>query len=94
MLATAILLQALKDVLLIGPDCPQGGRIAGQRDALEWFFSEQKGPGSLHWVSQIIQVDIEKFREWLRLYDESDETQKLKMAQKLRRVVASRVNRI
>lgn len=59
-LATAILVQALKDVLR-----EKETRIV-REEALSWFFSSNRQPGSFHWVSEVMQADGETFRDRIR----------------------------
>jgi hypothetical protein len=57
------------------------------RDALEWFRSDDTYPGSLCWVSEILQVDIQKVRDWLRQYDRSDTDQQQEMIREIRKMM-------
>lgn len=59
-LATAILVQALKDALR-----EKETRIV-REEALCWFFSANRQPGSFHWVSEVMQADGETFRDRIR----------------------------
>jgi hypothetical protein len=92
-LATAILLQALRDVLQV---CTRGTAKESSRwkeDALEWFYSEADYPGSLRWVSRIVVIDIDCLRAWLKFYSSRDETEQREMARKIRRVYLSSPSR-
>jgi len=64
-LAIAILTQALRDVLLsenLGKK-----QVLGRwhRDALKWFASDEDHPGSLRWVSEIVDIEVEDIRRWV-----------------------------
>ena len=64
-LAIAMLAQALRDVLSsreLGKEQVVGG---WRRDALKWFASNEEYPGSLRWVSRIIELDVEIIRRWV-----------------------------
>jgi len=78
-LATAILVQALKDALR-----EEEKRIV-REEALSWFFSANRQPGSFHWVSEVMQGDGETFRDRIR----SD----LKGGRKRRRQLAARIRK-
>jgi hypothetical protein len=85
-LATGILLQALRDALQVGSKASQRQMRRWNEDALEWFSSEADYPGSLRWVGEILQINIDDVREWLEKYARSDECQQRIIAERIRRV--------
>ena len=56
-LAFAILLQALRDFFAVQRSGKNNKWEAWQRDAIEWFFSKERAPGSFHWVCDLLEVD-------------------------------------
>jgi hypothetical protein len=64
-LAIAILVQAFRDVFS-SRDMGKGQVVdEWRRDALKWFASNEENPGSLQWVSRIIELDVETIRSWV-----------------------------
>jgi hypothetical protein len=84
-LAVAILLQALRD--LWTPS--RSGREnrtnweKWQQDALHWFFSEEKAPGSFYWVCGLLKIGSGRIREVLRSYQRCDREQLKGLSSKL-----------
>lgn len=82
-LATAILTQALRDVLSgseLGTQQVAGG---WRKDALKWFASDEEYPGSLLWVSGIIEADVEDIRQWIVDHASGTETDRMKWRRRL-----------
>ena len=68
-LALAILLQAMRD-LLATRKSGKGYRKnweGWQRDAQEWFFSEETTPGSFYWVYEILNIGSWRILKVLRI---------------------------
>jgi len=86
-LATAILVQALRDWLSVAKmSAPAPESFERLEDSREWLFSEETCPGSFRWVSEIIQIDVDRLRSWLKQYDESNESEKRRIVQKIGRI--------
>jgi hypothetical protein len=86
-LATAILVQALKDWLSVGNTVAlESEGIGREQDCREWLFSDAAHPGSFCWFSEIIRLDMKGLRSWLRLYEESDNLQRRELTGKLERM--------
>jgi hypothetical protein len=73
-LAVAILLQALRDLLTPGRSGKENGTNweKWQQDALHWFFSEEKAPGSFYWACGLLNIGSGRIREVLRSYQPYD----------------------
>ena len=67
-LAAAVLAQALKDALGVGGGGPRSQDSSWQRDALSWFASDEDSPGSMRWVSEVVDIDAESIRKWVSLH--------------------------
>jgi hypothetical protein len=81
-LALAILLQAFRDV--IAPKKSSNKEWAlWRKDAIEWFFAPEAYPGSFFWVCDILQMNSEDLRTWLRTYKRSNRTNKKEMVKRL-----------
>jgi hypothetical protein len=81
-LALAILLQAFRDV--IAPRKSSNKEWAlWRRDAMDWFFAGECYPGSFFWVCEILQMNSEELRIWLRAYKRSNRTNKKEMVKRL-----------
>ncbi len=81
-LALAILLQAFRDV--IAPRKSSNKEWAlWRRDAMDWFFAGECYPGSFFWVCEILQMNSEELRLWLRTYKRSNRTNKKEMVKRL-----------
>ncbi|RPI29264.1 MAG: hypothetical protein EHM61_02220 [Acidobacteria bacterium] len=81
-LALAILLQAFRDV--IAPRKSSNKEWAlWRRDAMDWFFADESYPGSFHWVCEILQMNSEELRMWLRTYKRSNRINKKEMVKRL-----------
>jgi len=65
-LAGGILNRAFLDLTLQS----QSGREAEkwQRDAREWFVSNESYPGSLSWVCAILNTDEKRIRQWAHVW--------------------------
>lgn len=74
-LALGILMQAFRDVL-----SHHRSNRAWHKDALEWFFSEEERTGSLWWVCQILELEPEAIRNWLRMYFGSEPRRRRELA--------------
>jgi hypothetical protein len=83
-LAVAILTQALRDVL--STEEFGAKQVAGgwQRDALQWFASDEEHPGSLRWVSEVVDIRVEDIRNWISLLP-NERTERRKWRAKFRR---------
>ena len=84
-LAVAILLQALRDLLTpsrSGKEIRQNWK-KWQQDALHWFFSEEKAPGSFYWVCNVLNIGSWRILEVLRSYQRKDREQLKGLASKL-----------
>ena len=68
-LAVAILLQALRDLLAPRKSGKENKRNweRWQRDAQEWFFSEETTPGSFYWVCEILNIGSWRILKGLRI---------------------------
>lgn len=81
-LALAILLQAFRDV--IAPRKSSNKEWAlWRKDAMDWFFASECYPGSFFWVCEILQMNSEELRLWLRTYKRSNRTNKKEMVKRL-----------
>lgn len=85
-LALAILIQAFRDLLSSNTKLPKEERVEIQEDALGWFYSKNRAPGSLEWVGEIIDINPDVLREWLRNYRQSDQESQYQMARPIRRM--------
>ena len=68
-LALAILLQALRDLLAPSKSGKENRNNWGgwQRDAQEWFFSEERTPGSFYWVCEVSNIGSWRILKGLRI---------------------------
>ncbi len=84
-LAVAILLQALRDLLTPRRSGKENRRNweKYQQDALHWFFSEEKTPGSFYWVCDILNIGSRRILEVLRSYQRYDREQLKGLVSKL-----------
>ena len=84
-LAVAILMQALRDLLTSSRSGKEKRRNweQWQQDALHWFFSEEKAPGSFYWVCDIINIGSWRILEVLRSYQRYDREQMKGLMSKL-----------
>jgi len=84
-LAVAILLQAFRDLLTPSRSGEENRRNGEkwQRDALHWFFSEEKTPGSFYWVCDVLEIGSRRILEVLRSYQRYDREQLKGLASKL-----------
>lgn len=85
-LALAILIQAFRDLLSSNSKLPKEERLEIQEDALSWFYSQNRTPGSLEWVGDIIDINPDVLRQWLSHYRQSDQESQHEMAQPIRRM--------
>ncbi|HLV01670.1 MAG TPA: hypothetical protein VKZ59_10405 [Acidobacteriota bacterium] len=53
-LLVAILMQAMRDF------------IDGSPEAAQWFLSDERSPGSLRWICDILEIDHQVFVRWVR----------------------------
>ncbi len=83
-LALGILLQAFRDIVAPKKSASKEWELWVQ-DALDWFSSEEKDPGSFLWVCDVLALNPRELREWLDLYNSSDPDRKREMARKLTR---------
>ncbi len=76
-LAVAILVQALRDLLTPSRSGQENRKNweKWQQDALHWFFSEEKTPGSFYWVCDILNIGSWRILEVLRSYQRYDREQ-------------------
>ena len=84
-LATAILVQALRDAMVVGVRLREEDQKRWRNDALDWFFSPNSQPGSFNWVIQVIQADAESFRKWIRTYMHGDGKLRRQMEARLKK---------
>jgi hypothetical protein len=84
-LAVGILLQALRDLLIPSRSGKENRRNweKYQQDALHWFFSEEKTPGSYCWVCDILAIGSWRILEVLRSYQRYDREQLKGLVSKL-----------
>jgi len=68
-LAVAILLQALRDLLTPSRSGKENRTNweKWQQDALHWFFSEEKAPGSFYWVCEVLNIGSWRILKGLRI---------------------------
>ncbi|MGH9340877.1 MAG: hypothetical protein ACRD1R_15100 [Acidobacteriota bacterium] len=83
-LALGILLQAFRDIVAPKKNANQEWKFWRQ-DAVEWFYSDAKGPGSFMWVCELLEMNSRELREWLHAYKHSNQSRKKEMARKLTR---------
>lgn len=81
-LALGILLQAFRDIVTPRESSGEDWK-SWQDDAVEWFEAEDRDPGSLHWVCEILRVNPYGFRTWLRDYQCCDESKRREWARRL-----------
>lgn len=81
-LALAILLQAFRDVIAPKKSSNKEWAI-WRKDAMEWFFAEDACPGSFFWVCEVLRMDSEELRTWLRTYRRSNRANKKDMVKRL-----------
>ena len=83
-LSLGILLQAFRDI--IAPKKSASKEWAAWRqDAVDWFSSEEQDPGSYYWVCSVLALSPKELREWLSVYNSSNQEQQREMARKLTR---------
>ncbi|HUG42845.1 MAG TPA: hypothetical protein VMN76_01270 [Acidobacteriota bacterium] len=83
-LALGILLQAFRDI--VAPKKSSNKEWEEWRqDALEWFYSSEDYPGSFLWVCEVLEMNANELRVWLREYRKSNAQEKKEMARKLTR---------
>ena len=90
-LARAILRQAVRD-MLIHEDSPIGISGGWEKDAAEWFFSDETDPGSLTWVCDILQLQPWMLRQWLSVYYQSHHQKRELMVMELFRSLRPSMN--
>ena len=73
-----ILLQAIRDIVSPNREA-QAKDEDWESDAVEWFESEAKHPGSLDWVCAMLKSEPTRFRQWIRDYRSASYTGKMKM---------------
>lgn len=83
-LALGILLQAFRDIVAPKKSSNKEWQLWRQ-DALEWFYSDEKFPGSFSWVCGVLEMSPKELRQWLQDYRRSGAKQKKEMARKLTR---------
>lgn len=83
-LALGILLQAFRDIVAPKKSASKDWNLWRQ-DALDWFSSEEKDPGSFCWVCDVLSLSTKELREWLDLYNSSGVEQQREMSRKLTR---------
>lgn len=68
-LALAILLRALRDLLAPSKSGKENRSNweGWQRDAQEWFFSEETTPGSFYWVCEVSNIGSWRILKGLRI---------------------------
>lgn len=67
-LARAILAQAFWDAL-----APPRHKYEHFRDdALEWFSSSERSPGSFHWICTVLHIDSKPLRNWVHGHERDD----------------------
>lgn len=88
-LALAILLQAFRDAIPLKRPQDKDG-ITWRRDATVWFFSDDRNPGSFHWVCEILQLEPWTLRRWLITYRKGTRRRKEEMARELFRCFKAR----
>jgi len=68
-LALAILLRALRDLLAPRKSGKKNRKNweGWQRDAQEWFFSEETAPGSFYWVCEVSNIGSWRILKGLRI---------------------------
>lgn len=81
-LALAILLQAFRDVIAPKKSSNKEWDI-WRKDAMEWFFDAESYPGSFAWVCDILQMNPEELRIWVRTYKKSSGANKREMVKRL-----------
>ncbi len=90
-LARAILRQAVRDMLM-HPDSASGGSDGWEKDAAQWFFSDETDPGSLTWVCDILQLQPWMLRQWLSVYYQSHHQKREHMVMELFRNLRPSLN--
>ena len=83
-LALGILLQALRDIVAPKKDANKE-RELWRKDAQEWFDSDETHSGSLPWVCNVLELNPNDLRKWLRGYRRSGQNHRKKVAKKLLR---------
>jgi hypothetical protein len=81
-LALGILLQAFRDIVAPKKSSNKEWELWRQ-DALDWFYSDEKHPGSFRWVCDVLEMNHRDLREWLHAYKKSRGERKKEMARKL-----------
>lgn len=81
-LALGILAQAFWDALFPPRSTEQ---TRWRKDAMDWFFSDDESPGSLKWVCEILHMDSDRLRQWVRLHSQGGPTRNKSKATVLRR---------
>jgi hypothetical protein len=81
-LSLGILLQAFRDIVAPKKSANKEWELWRQ-DALEWFYSDEKHPGSFRWVCDVLEMNPRELREWLHAYKKSRGDRKREMARKL-----------
>ncbi len=90
-LARAILRQAVRDMLM-QPDSASGESNGWEKDAAQWFFSDETDPGSLTWVCEILQLKPWMLRQWLSVYHQSHYQKREQMVMELFRNLRPSMN--
>ena len=90
-LARAILRQAVRDMLM-QPDSASGESDGWEKDAAQWFFSDETDPGSLTWVCEILQLKPWMLRQWLSVYHQSHHQRRELMVMELFRSLRPSMN--
>jgi len=80
-----MLAQALRDAVSITKVKSQSKQVRWQEDALRWFFSEEDSPGSLRWVSEVVDIDVDNVRDWVELHAKGSAEMRKKWQGKLSR---------
>jgi hypothetical protein len=80
-LASGILIQAFRDIVTAKSSSKECA--AWRQDALEWFLSDERYPGSFHWVCEVLRMDADRLREWLHDYRRSTGARKKEMVKRL-----------
>lgn len=83
-LALAVLRQAFRDAIASERSLDRDWST-WRRDAIEWFFSSERQPGSFHWICSILQMEPWTLRRWLRTYQQTGSSRKAKMTIRLRK---------
>ena len=82
-LAQGILTQAFRDVVMAARSRP---RREWKEDSLDWFLDEDRGPGSLHWVCEILHLEPETLRDWVQNYQSGPPEARERMVGQVRKI--------